>query len=48
MTSAEHWKVAGLIFFGGLAAYLAIGGAVGVAILLGRWVESHNRTRRNP
>jgi hypothetical protein len=48
VTTADHWEVAGLIFVGGLAAYLAIGGGIGVAILLGRWVESHNRTRRNP
>jgi hypothetical protein len=32
------------IVAGVLAGYVGIG----VAILVGRWVESHNRTRRNP
>jgi hypothetical protein len=44
MTTADHVLVGVYIAAGVLAGYVG----VGVAILLGRWVESHNRTRRNP
>jgi F0F1-type ATP synthase membrane subunit c/vacuolar-type H+-ATPase subunit K len=48
MTTADHVLVGVYIAAGVLAGYVGIGVAIGVAILLGRWVESHNRTRRNP
>jgi hypothetical protein len=43
MTTADHVLVGVYIVAGVLAGYVGIG----VAILVGRWVESHNRTRRN-
>jgi hypothetical protein len=44
VTTADHVLVGVYIVAGVLAGYIGIG----VAILVGRWVESHNRTRRNP
>jgi ethanolamine transporter EutH len=44
MTTADHVLVGVYIAAGVLAGYVGIG----VAILVGRWIESHNRTRRNP
>jgi hypothetical protein len=44
VTTFDHVLVGVYIVAGVLAGYVGIG----VAILLGRWVESHNRTRRNP
>jgi hypothetical protein len=45
MTAADHVLVGVYIVAGTLAVVAVLGP---VAILLGRWVESHNRTRRNP
>jgi hypothetical protein len=44
VSAADHVLVGVYIVAGVLAGYVGIG----VAILVGRWVESHNRTRRNP